>query len=426
MHLEELKYFALLQKIKAKRIVIDYIINKHVSREDKISINPHSITISLKHMECREMVIKDIGISCTIEFFSGLQKLVIEDRSVKVALILPDSLKSLYADEIIIIGKLPDTLREIECYQIHQAPGGSLELPKTLEAFNIHKVDKGIYNAFLSCYKNLPLKSLTVSPEMQLDLSTLEGLQKLYLNDFEELEIPSLPPRLKVLHIICDGNYTRQLPELPKTLKEFRFVTEDYYFSISNLPNLETLELCGEFFERIEFPETLRKLTLYGYHHKIDFSKLYNLKTLRLGKYLYNLTDLCDGLEELIFEDFSSFDNNIILPNTLRKIVFGPDFNREVSLPESLEEVIFGKHFNRKIKLPSKLKRLYLQRSFNHEIDLPDSLEELYLSDRFDNPIKRLPPRLKFLRIGEFFSHPLPELPKTLVDFVDDRGSYDN
>jgi hypothetical protein len=444
--------------IKAKRVVIDYLINdlnhEHEIEHEEAEYNPeddsqsesegeihnnsysklYSTIISLKHIQCREMIIENINTPCTIEFFHGLERLVIEDWTKRVALVLPESLKYLHAEDI-IINSLPSNLKEISCYRITQGlsivlPATSEKsfsrLPETLEAFNVVKVDKETYNMLLSCYKSLPLKSLTISsndsinPTIEFDLHSLKDLESLCLIGFVNLELSSLPPKLKKLCITCD-EYNKELPKLPETLKELSFNVRSYHFPISSLPELETLELYGKFSERISFPETLKKLDIHDYPHKIDFSRLRNLKILELGNYEYELTDLCDGLEELIFRDFSKFNNTIILPDSLKRVEFGSQFNREVCLPESLEEISFSGVFNQKITLPSKLKKLFLSNCFNQKLDLPESLEALFLGNCFNQPIDKFPSRLKYLRIGEEFSHSLPPLPKTLKTFEDDR-----
>jgi hypothetical protein len=417
--------YASTSRIDAKRVIIEHISEKSI--QEHAQQNPYSLLISLKHIQCREMIIKKVKTPCTI-LFPNLEKLVINLTSYEIALVLPDSLKSLHAHNV-TINRFPSSLREINCYCLSIKSESTCQeslalqsLPKTLETFNVNEASEEIRSLLLSCYESLPLKSLTISAEMQLNLSTLEGLQELSLHGFDNLQLPCLPPRLKKLHIIC-AKYNRRLPKLPETLRELSFNPRKYYFSISKLPRLETLELLGKFFGKINFPESLRKLTLYGYHHKIDFSKLRNLKILELEYYKHDLTSLCHGLEKLRFTKFSTFNNDIVLPNTLKEIEFGLFFDREIILPESLEEIRFGDLFNQKIRFPSKLKKLFLGAYFNQEIELPESLEVLYLGDYFNQPIRKLPPRIKYLRVGWHFSWKLPLFPKTLKTFEDNRYS---
>jgi hypothetical protein len=409
--------------IKAQKIIIGYL---GKSKDLKL-INlrkfstPHAedlkyrIIVDLRYIQCREMKVADPIKYPIIIFAEGLEKLKID--IFRSYLILPDSLRILHCYSDVIIKRISQNLEELICKESVDiiAP---FELPKNLSVFEAGHLGDGIRSALLSCYKSLKLKSLTIPFNIGLDFKYLDNIEELCIKDYKRIleKISYFPPKLKKLHIIC-SEYPMLLPKLPKTLKEFKFVLDAYEFSLPKLPSeLEVLELGGIFIKEIDFPKSIRELTFSEYPHEIDFSRLCNLKILRIGDYYYDLTNLCDGLEELIFDPFSEYDREIILPHTVRKVRLSNSFNREILLPESLEEIIFGDRFNQKVVLPSRIVKVAFGNRFNQEIDLPDSLQEVSFGRSFDMPIKKLPSNLKRLRIGKRYKGLLPPLPKTLKE----------
>jgi hypothetical protein len=409
--------------IKVPKVVIEFLIEDQIRKLDKLSKRfnePYEKygykTVDLRHIKCREMKIENgsINFTTTIILPEGLEKF--KAGYTQSYLVLPDSLRILDCLNDIIIKRMSQNLEELICKGDVNITD-PFELPKNLSVFRAEYLGDRIRSALLSCYKDLNLKSLTIPFNIGLDFECLKTLEELYINDHDEFEmIPCFPPRLKKLYIRC-SEYPTLLPEFPKTLKEFIFDLETYKFPLSKLPSgLEVLKLKGHFFERIDFPESIRKLTFSRYAHKIDFSKLCNLRVLRIENYDHDLIDLCDGLEKLIFHKYSKYNRNIILPRTVRKVRLSNSFNREIVLPESLEKIIFGDSFNQKIVLPPRVIKVIFGECFNQEIDLPDSLQEVSFEERFDRPIKRLPPNLKRLRIGKHYKSLLPSLPKTLKE----------
>jgi hypothetical protein len=401
--------------IKAEKVIIDCLDRSYIRKPSNPDTQSYEEIANLKHIQCRKMWICDIISHPTIVLAEGLEELKIGFSQSYLA--LPNSLRILHCYSDVTIKRMSQNLEELSCrgaVDIIDSP----ELPKSLSIFRAERLGNRAQSALLSCYKSLKLKSLIISLDVGLDFRYLESLEKLYLKIYEEFEkIPCFPPKLKKLYILCN-EYSTPLPEIPKTLKEFRFsLSKTYKLPLPKLPSgLEVLKLEGVFIERIDFPESIRELTFFEYPHEIDFSKLCNLKILKIGNYDYDLTDLCDGLEELIFDCFSEYDRDIILPRTVRRVHLSNLFNREIVLPESLEEIIFGDRFNQKVVMPSRIVKVTFGNRFNQEIDLPDSLQEVSFDRSFNRPIKKLPSNLKRLRIGKRYKGLLPPLPKTLKE----------
>jgi hypothetical protein len=223
------------------------------------------------------------------------------------------------------------------------------------------------------------------------------GLDFGYLKDIEELglhiygtsdRIACFPPRLK-LHIIYHNNYynySEVLPSLPETLREFTSLSigNGYDMSLPKLSfGLEILKLEVHRNKEIDYLlKSITELTLHGYSHRVIFSKLFKLRVLRIGYYKCDLKGLCDGLEELIFEDFSKYNRNIVLSPTVKRVWLSDSFNQKIDLPDSLEEIIFGHEINQKV-VPPRVIKVVFGKHFNQETNLPDSLKEIVFGEYF-------------------------------------------
>jgi hypothetical protein len=387
--------------VKAQKVVIERI-ERNVQTLDAEEYS-HSclVAVDLKHIQCREMTIKDIKLRSIIIFTEGLEKLIISGISTSF-LILPDSLKILASYSDIIIKRMSGNLEELVCKGFIDIVV-PFEFPKSLSTLKVECIKEDrIRDALLSCYRSLKLKSLSIALNTGLDFKCLETLRELHLKVYRTLErIPSFPSRLEKLCIKC-SMYSQALPKFPETLKRFSFsVAGEYELSLPEFPSgLEILKLKGHFSGRINFTESIRKLTFFEYSHKIDFSKLRNLRILRIGNYNYELTGLCDGLEELIFERFSEYNKSIVLPRLIKKVKLPDSFDREIVLPDSLEEIIFGNGFNRKVILPPRVTKVIFSNRFNQEICLSDSLQAISLEKDLNKRIERAFSNLKCLTIG--------------------------
>lgn len=111
------------------------------------------------------------------------------------------------------------------------------------------------------------------------------------------------------------------------------------------------------------------------------------------------------------------------LPSSLVTLHLGPDFNSPVDLSRLTKL--------RALSFSESLYRGYEEQgwsSFNQAVDVPDCVEFLDLGVGFDLPVPPLPPRLKWLTIGNCisgdFNRPLPALPETLTRLLLPEG-YD-
>jgi len=118
----------------------------------------------------------------------------------------------------------------------------------------------------------------------------------------------------------------------------------------------------------------------------------------------------------------NSYDKIIFgenLPNKLKTINFGTNFNQFVDLlQESLEYIMFVSKFNKPVNnLPRELKSLIFGNAFNQPINnLPKNLIFLYLGNNFNQTLNYIPDNIKELFLGEKFSFKLTKLPKKLIE----------
>lgn len=121
--------------------------------------------------------------------------------------------------------------------------------------------------------------------------------------------------------------------------------------------------------------------------------------------------------------------NNILLPNGLKRLEFGYDWNMSLNrwptLPESVETLRIGARFNQPLtgfRLPASLTELNFdvdhihQNYFNSSLAgciLPSCFRCLVIPDRWNLPINelcQLPSSLESLRFGEYFNQPIENL----------------
>jgi len=124
------------------------------------------------------------------------------------------------------------------------------------------------------------------------------------------------------------------------------------------------------------------------------------------------------------------------LPNTVKKITFGFNYNQILDdLPDSIEEIVFNEHpelrdsrFNNEINnLPKKLKKLVLSQDFNQTVDnLPINLETLIFKLKFNKSIDFLPQNLRILKLDRDFNYPLNNLPNNLEVLIINTKNYNH
>lgn len=152
-----------------------------------------------------------------------------------------------------------------------------------------------------------------------------------------------------------------------------------------------------------------------------------NLKKLILPQYFnekLSKLPLPAGLEEIELGD--EFNRRVeCLPRALKKISFGYEFNRNLDLSpgqwqSNLTHLTLGTSYTGTLDtLPQSLQYLSIGGEFNANIDnLPNSLTVLKFADmsQFDQPLTRLPPRLRIVEFGHYFDQCLDGiLPDSLV-----------
>lgn len=164
--------------------------------------------------------------------------------------------------------------------------------------------------------------------------------------------------------------------------------------------NLKYLVLGDSFNKKInpnDLPDTLISLTLGKYFNQyLEVGSLpKSLLYLKIGeKFNKDILEkvLPDGLITLEFDKFSCFQKKIkknILPNSIKKLVFGDEFNQKIKpnrLPAELKYFILGREYFHDLNnvLPDKVKYLEVGLKFIHRlINIPSSLE-IICFDRFD------------------------------------------
>jgi len=123
-----------------------------------------------------------------------------------------------------------------------------------------------------------------------------------------------------------------------------------------------------------------------------------------------------------------------VLPNSLLYLKLGEKYNKELGenvLPKSLIVLEFDKYscFNKNIKkyvLPDSIKKIIFGDTYNQELKenrLPSNLKYLDLGKRYDYFLKPnvLPTSLKYIEIGFYYVSPLQNLPNSVEVVCFDR-----
>ena len=99
--------------------------------------------------------------------------------------------------------------------------------------------------------------------------------------------------------------------------------------------------------------------------------------------------------------------HNVPLPDGLRKLTFGPEFNYRfdhIRIPDSVVILQFGKWFDQSlagVSLPCGLQELRFGRTFNKpldDVDLPANLQILQLGSGFQQSLRTVPKGIRILR----------------------------
>ncbi len=144
-----------------------------------------------------------------------------------------------------------------------------------------------------------------------------------------------------------------------------------------------------------------------------------NVKILEFGEsgFNENLINIPNTVEEIYFSKYSIFDKEITLPENIKILQFGYQFNRSIDiLPEKLKVLIFGSSFQRMLPpFPNSLKYIVFGDMYDSPFqNLPCNLISLSLGYLYNCQLPEFPQKMRKLIIGESYRQKLPMLPKSL------------
>lgn len=210
-------------------------------------------------------------------------------------------------------------------------------------------------------------------------------------------------PHLTSLTLDSERDLSKTL-KFPPTLTSLKFTLKSFKVSISDPSQL--------------FPPTLTKLAgiiLYT-RNSVDMSGLTRLKKLTL-KTKTTKINFPESLDKLIFDKTPYLSVFSSLPPKLKslKVYHGAILNTH--FPATLTSLYVPELFSIN-NLPPSLTQLNMT-NCKHPVDsLPPKLKYLSLGDKFNHPINSLPSSLEHLRLGSKFDHPINQLPSSLKSLV--------
>lgn len=306
---------------------------------------------------------------------------------------------------------------------------------------------------------NLPKKliNLTIDFNFGGSLDKLpDTLRSLTITKTYEQPLDKLPENLQILNIFA--NYNQPIDKLPKGLTSIIFNNKSYSKN-KNKIYLENKDIFNLYFKKIDntqkdYSFQLNKIDLYPIKKLNGFTKSFSLTPndkfqistkinntkipIPNSSLSYKTYEGCDfsqsikslenlqNLKILVLKNTYHNDNVDNLPDQLRFLIFGYDFNKSVDkLPSKLKYLEFGESFDQPIdKLPESLKYLILGKKFNRSVDnLPKNLKYLILGTNFNGSVDNLPENLTYLKIDNqlqnrfnlLFKHPIDRLPMGLT-----------
>jgi hypothetical protein len=384
--------------ISRKKVVFKYI-NQSSSSDYSIhqTIDTYSIDSGfhtdydtdededISHIELRVSYIPD-----------GVRTLICNNYTIHNC-ILPQSLRVLYCDNILIVPNLPEGLQELHC---NGNSDTSLPLlPQSLQLLNC---------------KYSKMKSLPALPPNLIHLDCSLS----YISS-----IPSpLPHTLRYLN--CDSSQISSLPPLPPNLEYLNYEYTKIRSYISDLPvslkklycGLNKLTMIGQIPPNLDifsckcydgplpdFPSTIsiievpKYTTLYINRLVIEYIE--NWHITRNGSTPLDFTVLEDQVIHILSTDTYS-----------EYLIETCEFNIPY-IPSEVKKLICGRYVKTLPPLPSLLKELDVMyiKSFP---DLPDGLESLKVHSI--TPEQKLPESLRILNCDNSYITSLPPLPPNL------------
>jgi hypothetical protein len=217
----------------------------------------------------------------------------------------------------------------------------------------------------------------------------------------------------KTLIISCDFN--EELKDIPNDTQIIIFENKDSIFNqkVDNLPlKLTHLTFGAWFNQKVDnLPKNIIHLT-FGYY--------FNKEVDNLPKNLTHIT----------FSNDCVFNQKVdYLPKNLTHLFFSDDFNQKVdNLPKNLTHLFLSDDFNQKVdNLPKNLKYLKIKWYYNNEIILPKSLKKLSLSCN-NNLINNIPEHIEKIYIYFYYKYNynkrVENLPSTIKEIIIEDEEY--
>ena len=293
---------------------------------------------------------------------------------------LPNKLESLHiiTDGIVCLEYLPSSLENLIINFNKNISDCNLDLlPSSLKNLEI-------YGMYMNQLNNLPPR-----------------LKKLYIPNKYDLEIFNLPIGITELKIGIQykflGNIFSNSFNVDKynlKILKIGYQYKSYSLSVSNFDltsipqTVEHIEFVDEFNQRITWlPPNLKYLS-FGFNFRHDVNSYH---------------DLPDSIETLIFG--YNFNSQIYkYPTNLKYLEFGRNYSRCITnLPISLVHLVINERFHDKIHLPKNLKILEFDESteFTGNLILPDSIEKLVLGKYYKSSIDKIPVNLKEIKLSQ-------------------------
>ncbi|KAN0042392.1 hypothetical protein ACTFIV_004956 [Dictyostelium citrinum] len=306
------------------------------------------------------------------------------------------------------------------------------EIIRHIRLFKEHNGLKQFYR--LINYKEYKNKEYITNMTIGIKESITVNLLPPYLEKLNfyaqngQIKANSIPSTVKELSFNGSFNSAIGLSTIPKNVESLQFEFGENFNQEIHLDTLPKLQLeylkLGVSFNKLLKPNFLPKSLTHlilsnDFNYPIDIKDVLpdcgNLLTLNLGadfdRPLKN-HPLPYSITHLVLS--SSFDQHLlpgILPQSLRRLEFGKDFNRPIGigvLPDKqLESIQFGYSFNQQIRpqtLPKSLKELKFGFSFNQillENSIPNQLISLEFGGSFSKSINNLLPiSLESLKLG--------------------------
>lgn len=171
-------------------------------------------------------------------------------------------------------------------------------------------------------------------------------------------EVVNLPNNLESVHF---GYHYNQMTILPPHIKNVSF--GHMYNQITILPpHIEYLYFRANFNQQLILPASIIELNIVqsDFNHVLDIEHCHSLTTLNLTKTLFN--------------------QHLIFPQHIRRIMFGNGYNQPTTFPASVREIYFGSDYNQLTIFPENLMYLHIGEHYNQPTIFPSSLGGLSIS----------------------------------------------